>query len=126
MSIGAPPLSLSFDGREYQTVGDGAGTPEQGGLDNEWAPNGDPTSGRVIQTPTGWRYNDQGIDIDLSTDDWEYLNDKKNNGVIMDIVITWADAVYGGRGVIEGKFTLDKMASTASVTLAGPGQLQKL
>lgn len=124
MTIATPPLSISFDGPDYQTVGDGAGTPEQGGYDGEYQSNGSPDTGRLVQTPTGWRLNDQAIEIDLATDQWDYLNDKKNNGIKMEIVITYRDRVLAGNGYIEGKLTLDPMTSTASVTCAGPGKLE--
>lgn len=124
MTIAAPLLSVSVDGRDFQTDGSGAGTPEQGGYDGEYQSNGNPATGRLVQTPTGWRMNDQGIEIDMSTDDWAYLNDKKNNGVLCEFVFTSQDVVEAASGYIEGKLTRDPMTSTAALTCAGPGQLE--
>ena len=125
MATAAPPLSISFDGREYQTAGDSAGTPTQGGYNNEWQSNGNPATGRVIQTPTGWSLPDNNVQIDLSSDDLEYLENKKNNGILMDIVVTYQDAIKGGTGVITGDLNFDPMTSTASVSLMGPGKFEK-
>ena len=126
MTTAAPPLGISLDGREFQTAGDSAGNPEQGGYDNEWAANGNPATGRVVQTPTGWRLTDQPIQIDLSAGDYEYINEKKNKGIEMDIVLTYQDAILGGTGIVEGKFSLDPMTATAAITLAGGGELEQL
>ena len=126
MTIAAPPLSLSLDGREFQTVGDSAGSPKSGGYENEFVPNGNPATGRTIMTPTPWRLPDQGIEVDLSSDDREYLIAKKNNAVQMDCVLVYRDATLGGTGVLEGELNFDPMTSTVSVTLAGSGELEKL
>ena len=125
MTTAAPPLSISFDGREYQTAGDSAGSPTQGGYTNEWQPNGNPKTGRVIQTPAGWSLPDQVIQIDLSTDDLEYLEEKRNNAVEMDVVVEYQDAIKGGTGIITGELSFDPMTSTCSVSLMGPGKFEK-
>ena len=125
MPNGAPPLSISIDGREFQCLNESAGNPEQGGFDSEYQPNGDPSTGRWIVTPTGWSIPDQAIQLDTEQNDWEYLNDKKNALADMDIVITYQDAIYGGTGRISGKLPWDPMAASGSISLMGSGQLQR-
>lgn len=125
MSNGAPPLSISCDGREFQCLGDAAGSPEQGGYDSEYASNGDPNTGRFLMTPTGWALPDQAIELNVSQNDWEYLNDKKNSGRDSDWVVTYVDAIYGARGRMTGKLPWDPMAASATLNLAGPGKIEQ-
>lgn len=124
-AIGAPPLSISIDGREFQTLNDSAGNPEQGGYDSEFNSNGNPATGRIILTPVGWSLPDQGIVIDSTAGDWEYLNEKKNNATECDIVITYHDSIYGASGYIVGKLAWTPMAASASISLMGSGKLEQ-
>jgi hypothetical protein len=125
--LAAPLLSMSFNGREYQCLGDGAGGMKAGGYENEHAPNGNPATGRIIMTPTSWRLSDQGIVIDNTTDDFEFLDSLKDSGADIDIVWTFiGDVSYGGTGTIEGELVFDAMTASASVTCAGAGKAEKL
>ncbi len=125
MATGAPPISVSVDGREFQCLNESAGNPEQGGYDGEFQPNGSPKTGRLTLTPVGWSLPDQAIELDISENDWEYLNGKKNSGQILDIVITYYNAIYGGNGYIVGKLPFDPMAASATVSFGGPGEIEK-
>jgi hypothetical protein len=125
MATGAPPISLSVDGREFQCLNESAGNPEQGGYDGEFQSNGAPDTGRLILTPTGWGLADQAIELDVEQKDWEYLNDKKNSGQLLDIVVTYYNAVYGGRGYITGKLAFDPMAASGSISFMGPGKFEQ-
>lgn len=120
--VGAPPISVSVDGREFQCLNDSAGNPTQGGYNGEFAPNGSPKTGRLLMTPVGWSLPDQGIAIDAAQKDWDYLNEKKNSGQLLDIVVTYYDEVRSGSGYITGELPLDKMAGSASLSFGGPGE----
>jgi hypothetical protein len=125
--LAAPLLSMSFNGREYQCLGDGAGGMKSGGYENEHAPNGNPATGRTIMTPTSWRVPDQGIVIDITTDDFEFLESLKDSGQDIDIVWTFVgDISYGGTGIIEGELSYDPMTASTSITAAGAGKAEKL
>ena len=125
MAIGAPPISISIDGREFQCLNESAGNPEQGGYDGEFQSNGSPKTGRLIYTPVGWSLPDQGIMIDHAQEDWGYLNEKKNSGQLLDIVVTYYNHIRGGSGYIVGKLPNDPMAASGSISLAGPGEFEK-
>jgi hypothetical protein len=118
----APPLSISIDGREFQTAGDSAGTPKAGGYDNEMASNGNPATARVIKTPTTWGLPDQVLVVE-TIDDWEYLKSKRASDAL-DIVAEYPDEILGGTGAMVGELAWDKMASTASVSFAGAGEFE--
>ena len=124
MAIGAPPISISIDGREFQCLNESAGNPEQGGYDGEFQSNGSPKTGRLILTPTGWSLADQAIMLDTQQNDWEYLNSKKGREDL-DVVVTYYNAIYGGTGSIVGKLPWDPMAASGSISLAGPGEFEK-
>lgn len=125
MATGAPPISVSVDGREFQCLGDSAGSPTQGGYTTEFQSNGSPKTGRNILTPVGWTLPDQAIELDHSQGDWEYLNAKKNSGQLLDIVVTYYDHVRGGSGYITGELPADMMAASASISFSGPGEFTK-
>lgn len=126
MSNGAPMLSVSCDGREFQCVGDASGNPEQGGYDSEYQSNGNPDTGRFIMTPVGWSMPDQAIELNVEQDDWEYLNDKKNSGRDSDWVFYYVnDVTYGARGRMVGKLPWDPMAATGTLSLSGSGKIEK-
>ncbi len=125
MATGAPPISISIDGREFQCLNESAGNPEQGGYDTEYQSNGAPNTGRAILTPTGWSLPDNAIELDIEQGDWEYLNDKKNSGKILEIVVTYINAICGGNGYIVGKLPFDPMAASASISFMGPGEYEQ-
>lgn len=125
MATGAPPISLSVDGREFQCLNESAGSPTQGGYSTEFQPNGSYKTGRNILTPVGWSLPDQAIELDHTQGDWEYLNAKKNSGQALDIVVTYYDHIRGGRGYIVGDLPSDMMAASASISFAGPGDFSK-
>lgn len=122
---GTPLQSFSVDGREFQATSESNAAPEQGGWDSEYQSNSNPNTGRFIMTPTGWSMPEQSFALDPDQNDWEYLNDKKNAGQDMDLVFTWLDAIYTGRGRIVGKLPWDSSAASGTVAFMGPGKIKK-
>lgn len=128
MANGAPLKSVSFNGREYRCAGDAAGAFKQGGWDGELTPNGDSTTARNILTPVVGNVPDQAVEIDITTDDLEYLISLKNSGAKnIDVVWTYfGDIAYGAACAITGELTYDPMSATAPVSWSWSGEADKL
>lgn len=122
---GAPPLSISLNGREFQCVGDSAGSPTQGGYTSEYLPNGDPNTGRYGMTPVPWTLPDQTIALDSDQSDWDFLNELRNSGSDIDVVVTYIDQIRGGTGRIVNDIPMDPMAASCPISISGSGKFKK-
>lgn len=128
MSIGAPMKTVSFNGREYKCLGDGAGALKQGGYDAERTPNGDGATSRNILTPVNGSVSDQGIEIKIDSDDLAYLIDLKNSGDL-NIAVVWTyfgDISYSASCSINGELNYDPMTASTQISWAWDGVADKL
>lgn len=122
MSNGAPCLSLSIDGREFQCAGEGTAQPVQGGYTGELSPNGNPNTARWKYTPKGWSFPGQTIEIDTANADVDYIEEKISTMADLDIVAYYNDAILSGRGRVEGDVEWSPDNATATIAFKGPGK----
>lgn len=125
MATGGSIESISIKGRDFNVASDADVSSKRGGWENEHQSNGNGT-GRLIKTRVGWQLDGLAVEIDLTRDDAEFLQEIQDSGSYEDCTITYASGVtLGGRGQVVGETQYGSMATTASVTLSGPGKLVK-
>jgi len=127
-AIGRPLESVEINGREFQCVGDAAGTRDLGGYSNEYQSNGNPNTGRMIMTPKGWSVPSQGLEIDDAIGDQEYIQSYADSGAKnIDFVFNYGQGVsYQGTGGLVDTLEFDPMTGTMPTAFMGPGKLTKL
>lgn len=125
MATGGPVESVSIKGRLFAIAADADASIKKGGFNNEVKPNGNGTA-RIIQTRVAWEISGLQFEIDHNRDDLGFLQDVANAGKPEDITITHADGtVYSATGLPTGDFSESTQNATASVTVGGPGKLEK-
>jgi len=130
MSTGGSIESVSIRGRNFSVAADADVARKLGGFENELQMNGDSTA-RVIKTRTGWSLSGVVIDVNDLRADQEFLQELQNGrradiDGFYAIAITYASgAVYSGRGTVVDAVEYASQASTAGLSLAGPGELTK-
>ncbi len=123
MSIGGSIESASLNGRLFPVAADADVQRKLGGFENEHQSNGD-GSGRLIKTRTGWSLSGLTISIDDSRNDQEFLQDLQNMKDYFVIAVTLVSgAVWQGLGQIVEEAPMSTQATTADITLMGPGNL---
>jgi hypothetical protein len=123
MSIGGSIESASLNGRLFPVAADADAQRKLGGFENEHQSNGD-GSGRLIKTRTGWSLSGLTISIDDSRNDQEFLQDLQNMKDYFVIAVTLVSgAVWQGLGQIVEEAPMSTQATTADITLMGPGNL---
>ena len=126
-AIGRPMETIEMNGRSFQCVGDSAGIRDLGGYTSEWQSNGNPSTGRLIMTPSGWSVSGQPVQIDDSQGDQEFVTSLKNSPNPVDFIFTYGGGiVYAGTGHIVEATEFDAMAASMSLTMRGGGELKKL
>jgi hypothetical protein len=130
MSTGGSIEAVSIRGRNFSVAADADVTRKLGGFENAVEPNGDGTA-RKIMTRVAWSLSGIALDVNDTRGDHEFLQEIQNGeNADVDgfyaIAITYASgAVYSGRGTVIDATEYASMASTISVSLAGPGDLIK-
>jgi len=125
--IGRPLESVAINGREFQCVGDAAGTRKLGGYEAEWQSNGNPATGRKILTPVGWKVSGQNIEIDSAEEAQEYVQSYADSAELVDLVFNYGGGiVYQGTGTIVEALEFDPMTGTMGVSFEGPGKLKQM
>lgn len=123
MSTGGSIESVGLAGRTFSVAADADSNRKLGGFENEVQMNGDGT-GRLIKTRVGWMLDGLTISIDDLRGDHEYLQDLADRTDFFAVDITYASgAVYSGTGQITGEAQVASQATTASLSLHGPGKL---
>ncbi len=125
MATGGSIESVGLDGRTFAVAADADSQRKLGGFTNEFSPNGDGT-GRKLMTREGWMIDGLMLAIDDLRDDQEFLQDIADSKDYIVIDITYVSgAVYQGQGTITGDLQTSSQSTTGSVTLNGPGRLNK-
>lgn len=125
MSTGGSIESVGLAGRTFSVAADADSQRKLGGFTNEFQSNGDGT-GRNIKTREGWMIDGLALSIDDLREDQEFLQDLADQNDFFAIDITYVSgAIYNGQGMITGDMQTASTASTASVTLNGPGRLNR-
>lgn len=123
MPTGGSIESVGLAGRTFAVAADADSNRKLGGWENEYQANGDGT-GRLVKTRVGWQLDGLTLSIDDFRGDHEYLQELANRKDFYAIDITYASgAIYSGRGQITGEMQTASQATTAAVTLQGPGTL---
>lgn len=123
-AVGGSIESVSIDGRSFPVTADSDSTRKIGGYSNEFQPNGDGSTGRLIKTVMGWQVTGLSIEVDDSRADHEYLQDRADAFDFFDISVTYASGItYNGIGQITGDFDPSSQSASAPINLNGPGNL---
>lgn len=125
MATGGPIESVGLAGRTFAVAEDADSNRKLGGFENEVQPNGDGTA-RLKKTRVAWMVDGLQIVVDDLRDDQEFLQNLADQNDFFPIDITYASgSVYSGLGQITGDLQGSSQNTTASVSLSGPGSLQK-
>lgn len=123
---GGPPVSISFNGREFKFAADATPTLKLGGFEKAYESNGD-GSARVLMTRVTWMCSGCVVEADQDNDDFEALNDVQQSTTDVDVSVELSNGdIYVGVGSIVGELALDNSKATASFDSGGPGTLKKL
>lgn len=122
-SVGGSIESVTLDGREFAVAADAEAQRKLGGWENEVQANGN-GSARLIKTRVPLMIDGLTLDIDDSRGDHEFLQELSDRTDFFPIAITYASGVtMQGTANITGEMQVSSQASTAAVTLMGPGKL---
>lgn len=122
-AVGGSIESVGLAGRTFSVAADADSNRKLGGFENEVSMNGDGT-GRLVKTRVGWMLDGLTLSIDDLRGDHEYLQDLVNRRDFFAIDITYpSGAIYSGTGQITGEVQVASQATTASLSLHGPGVL---
>lgn len=124
-AIGGSIESVTLDGRNFAVAGDADVQRKIGGFENEVMANGD-GGARVIKTRVPLSITDLAIEVDDDRGDHEFLQALSDRNDFFPITITYpSGAVYQGSAQITGELQSSSNATTAALSLGGPGILTK-
>lgn len=125
MATGGSIESIGLAGRTFAVSADADSNRKLGGFTNEVVANGD-GSARVQKSREPWMIDGLQIVVDDLRDDHEFLQNLSDQNDFYPIDITYASgSIYAGRGQIVGDMQVSSQSTTASVSLSGPGRLQR-
>lgn len=124
-SVGGSIESVSIRGRTFPVASDADATKKLGGFENEIMANGDGTA-RIIKTRVPWSIDGLVLVIDDTRADQEFLQEIANGNDYVAISMTLASGfTYEATGIVTGEIGGSTQSATASVTMAGPGELSQ-
>lgn len=124
-AIGGSIESVSLAGRLFAVPADLETQRKLGGFENEIQTNGNGTA-RLIKTRVPLSIDGLAVEIDDSRADQEYLKGLADGKDFFTIAITYASGVtYSGKAQIVGEFQSSSTNATCTISLMGPGILQK-
>lgn len=124
-AIGGSIESISLEGRNFAVAADAEAQRKLGGFENEVAANGNGEA-RLIKTRVPLSVSGLTVEVDDGRGDHEFLQELANRNDFFAIAITYASgATYQGRAQITGEMQSSSQSATASISLAGPGQLTR-
>ncbi len=124
-AIGGSIQSVTLKGREFAVAADAESQRKLGGFENEVRANGDGTA-RIIKTRVPLSLDGLTLVVDDSRGDHEFLQGLADRSDFWPLAITYASGVtYGGTGQIIGEMQFSSQASTAQLSLSGPGKLTR-
>ncbi len=123
-AVGGSPTELTLDGRSFVYVADADVNRKLGGVENEFQPNGDGATGRLIKKVIGWSLDGGNIEIDDDRDDQVFLKDLAKSNDYFSVSVTYPGGkVFQGTGQIVGEFAASSGTASAPISLMGPGEL---
>lgn len=124
-AIGGSIESVTLAGREFAVAADAEANRKMGGFENEVLANGNGTA-RLIKTRVPMAIDGLTLVVDDARGDHEYLQALSNRNDFFPVGITYVSGLtYGGTGQITGELQSSSKATTAQVSLMGPGVLSK-
>lgn len=114
--------SIGIRGRILPVPADTDANLKLGGKEAKVEPNGDGTARKILVT-VPWGIQNLAVEINDNRADHEFLQEIAEEKDWVPIDITMASGVvYAARGSIVGEVQRSTMNSTATISLAGPGQ----
>jgi len=124
-AVGGSIEEITMAGRRFAVAADAESQRKLGGFENEVQANGDGTA-RIIKTRVPLSIDGLTVEVADDRGDHEFLQDLSNALDYFAISITYASGVtYDGTAMLTGELQTSSQASTASVSLMGPGVLTK-
>ena len=124
-SVGGSIESVSIRGRLFPVAADADASRKLGGFENEVQANGD-GSARIVKTRVPWALSGIVVEINEDRADQEFLQEISDEKDWVTMAITFASGVtYQGRGMIVGELQMASTATTAELSLMGPGELSQ-
>lgn len=121
--LGGSIESISIRNRLFAVASDADATRKLGGFENEIQLNGDGTA-RQVKTRVPWMLGGLTVDIDDDRADQEFLKEIQDGKGFVPITITFVSGTtYQAKGQITEAVDYSSQNATASVSLAGPGEL---
>ena len=122
-AIGGSIESITLQGRIFAVTSDSEVNRKLGGFENEIQSNGD-GSARQIKTRVPWMLDGLVVEVDDLRGDHEFLQSLSDQKDYYPVTITYASGVtYQGTGQVVGETQYSSQSSSASVSLAGEGNL---
>ena len=124
-AVGGSLESISLRGRTLPVASDADATRNLGGFMNEVQSNGD-GSARIIKTRMPWSLGGVVVEIDDARGDQEFLQELSNAQDYFDVALRHASGVvYQARGMLTEAVEVSTQATTATLSLAGPGEMSQ-
>ena len=124
-AIGGSLESITMAGREFAVAADAEAQRKLGGFENEVQANGNGTA-RIVKTRVPLSLDGLTVQVDDSRGDHEFLQELADANDYFVIALTYASGeVYQGTAQITGELQSSSQATTAAVSLMGPGTLTK-
>lgn len=124
-AVGGSIESVTLDGRIFPVAADVESQRKLGGFENEVMSNGD-GSARLIKTRVPLKIDGLAVEIDDVRGDQEFLQNLSNRPDFFVILITYASGQsYQGSAQISDELQVSSQNSSATFSLAGPGNLTR-
>lgn len=124
-AVGGSIVIVSLDGRSFPVAADADSQRKLGGFENEVQSNGD-GSARMVKTRVPANIDGLTLSMDDGRGDHEFLQALVDRNAFFPAAIVYANGeTYQGTLQIVGEMQVGSQATTASVTLSGPGVLTR-
>lgn len=125
MSVGGSIESVSIRGRIFSVAADADAERKMGGFENEVQSNGDGTA-RMVKTRVPWVISGLTLDVDDVRADQEFLQEIADSKEFVTMTVTFCSgSTFEGEGTIVDEINWGSEATTADLTLSGPGSLNQ-
>lgn len=125
-AISGSLTSVTLRGRTIPVAGDSDVNRKKGGWENSLQMNGDGVTARLHKTRTGWRLSNLAVAVDDSLGDHEYIQSLADGMDFFPIGLSYADgSVQEGTGQVTGEIEHSAANGTVTLTLEGPGKLER-
>lgn len=124
-AVGGSIVLVSLDGRSFPVAADADSQRKLGGFENEVQANGD-GSARMVKTRVPANIDGLTLSMDDSRGDHEFLQALADRNDFFPAAVVYGNGeTYQGTLQIVGEMQVGSQATTAAVTLSGPGSLTR-